>query len=118
FPSKVCYDDGPWQVYQRINERFADAVIAAADPADQVWVHDYHLMLLPALLRQRRPDLRVGFFLHIPFPAFETFRTLPDPWRKALLDGLLGADLVGFHTYDYAQHFLTCARRILGRDHE
>ncbi|MCA1685400.1 MAG: trehalose-6-phosphate synthase, partial [Planctomycetia bacterium] len=96
---------------------FCDAVLDEAEPGDTVWVHDYHFLLLPAMLR-RRPGLKIGFFLHIPFPSYEIFRLLPDRWRAALLEGLLGADLVGFHTHDYAQHFLKCVRRILGYDHE
>jgi trehalose 6-phosphate synthase/phosphatase len=117
FPSQVSYDDDAWASYQHINEVFGDAVLAMAKPGDIVWVHDYHLLLLPALLRRRSPQLRVGFFLHIPFPAHEVFRLLPERWRSAILHGLLGADLIGFHTHDYTQHFLSCLRRILGYEH-
>jgi trehalose 6-phosphate synthase/phosphatase len=92
-----------WQTYQRVNERFADLVAAQYQSGDMIWVHDYHLLLLPGLLRRRLPDARIGFFLHIPFPADEVFRILP--WRREILEGLLGADLVGFHTYAYVQHF-------------
>ena len=118
FPRIVSFDEGPWATYERINEVFCDAVLDEAGPDDTVWVHDYHLLLLPAMLRRRRPGLKVGFFLHIPFPSYELFRLLPDRWRRALLEGMLGADLVGFHTHDYAQHFLKSVRRILGYDHE
>ncbi len=73
-------------------------------PGDMIWVHDYQLMLVPALLRERLPDARIGFFLHVPFPSSEVFRILP--WRQQILHGLLGADLVGFHTFSYLRHFL------------
>ncbi len=118
FTNLVAYDEGSWDSYERINRVFRDATVEVAEPGDLVWVHDYHLLLLPALLKRARPDLRVGFFLHIPFPSYEIFRLLPDRWRAALLDGLLGADLVGFHTHDYTQHFLKCVRRLLGFEHE
>jgi trehalose 6-phosphate synthase/phosphatase len=118
FPALVSFDEGLWATYEHINEVFCDAVLEEAGPEDTVWVHDYHFLLLPAMLRARRPGLKVGFFLHIPFPSYELFRLLPDRWRRALLEGMLGADLVGFHTHDYAQHFLKSIRRILGYDHE
>jgi trehalose 6-phosphate synthase/phosphatase len=101
-----------WAAYARVNERFADAIAEIALPADQIWIHDYHLMLLPGLLRRRLPQARIGFFLHVPFPSSEVFRILP--WREDLLHGLLGADLVGFHTFSYARHFTTCLLRLLG----
>jgi trehalose 6-phosphate synthase/phosphatase len=104
--------DGDWQAYRDVNERFADRVAEHYRPDDVVWVHDYHLMLVPALLRQRIPDARIGFFLHIPFPSSELFRILP--WRETLLEGLLGADLVGFHTHAYVRHFVVALRHILG----
>jgi trehalose 6-phosphate synthase/phosphatase len=86
-----------------VNEKFAERVAAVARPGDVIWVQDYQLLLLPGLLRQRLPYARIGFFLHIPFPAAEIFRILP--WREEILRSLLGADLVGFHTYGYVQHF-------------
>ena len=118
FPALVSFDEGPWATYELINEVFCDAVLEEAGPDDTVWVHDYHFLLLPAMLRRRRPGLKVGFFLHIPFPSYELFRLVPDRWRRALLEGMLGADLVGFHTHDYAQYFLKSVRRILGYDHQ
>ena len=118
FPSLTNYEEDYWASYERVNHIFCDAVLEAAAPDDLVWVHDYHLFLLPALLKKRMPKLRVGFFLHIPFPSFEMFRLMPDPWRQALLKGVLGADLIGFHTHDYTQHFLKCVRRVLGWEHE
>jgi trehalose 6-phosphate synthase/phosphatase len=103
-----------WDAYRRVNQRFADAVVDELQPGDLVWVHDYHLMLVPGLVRERRPDARIGFFLHIPFPAPEVFRILP--WRRELLMGVLGADLVGFHTPSYARHFASAVRSQCGLD--
>jgi trehalose 6-phosphate synthase/phosphatase len=101
-----------FDAYARVNERFADAVAERYQPGDLVWVHDYQLCLVPALLRKRIPDARIGFFLHIPFPSTDVFRTLAG--RDAILQGLLGADVVGFHTYTYERHFATSLLRILG----
>ena len=92
-----------WDAYVEVNERFADVVAEHYQSGDLVWVHDYQLLLLPDLLRKRLPNARIGFFLHIPFPSEELFRTLPE--RDRLLRGLLGADLVGFHTPSYLRHF-------------
>jgi trehalose 6-phosphate synthase/phosphatase len=101
-----------WEVYEAANARFADAVVAQYRPGDRIWVHDYQLMRLPAMLRERLPEARIGFFLHIPFPSDELFATLPA--RAGLLRGLLGADLVGFHTASYARHFAESVTRVLG----
>ena len=101
-----------WKVYEAVNRKFAEAVIQSASEDDVLWVHDYQLMLVPAMVREKRPDISIGFFLHIPFPSFEIFRTLP--WRREVLTGLLGSDLIGFHTYDYERHFLSSVRRVLG----
>ena len=103
-----------WQAYRAANERFADAVVGHAAAGDTIWIHDYQLLLLPGLLRERLPGARIGFFLHIPFPSSELFRILP--WRRELLEGLLGADLIGFHTYAYVRHFVVAVRHILGLD--
>lgn len=112
FTQRTSYGQKLWNAYKRVNEAFCDAVLEVAGCGDTVWVHDYHLMLLPKLVRKRLPHSTIGFFLHIPFPSFELFRLLP--WRKEILEGLLGADLVGFHTYDYVQHFLHSVRGLLG----
>lgn len=101
-----------WEEYERINRRFAEVVAAHSAPADEIWIQDYQLMRVPALLRELRPAARIGFFLHIPFPAYELFRILPA--RKLLLEGVLGADLIGFHTAAYAEHFTECVSRLLG----
>jgi trehalose 6-phosphate synthase/phosphatase len=109
------YDQKTWNIYQRVNEKFCDAVMEVARPDDCIWIHDYHLMLLPQMLREHLPDAKIGYFHHIPFPSFEIFRYLP--WREEILEGLLGADLIGFHTYDYVRHFLSSVRRIIGYEH-
>ena len=101
-----------YEAYKRANELFMQAVMSQYQEGDIVWVHDYHLMLLPALLKEERPDMKVGWFLHTPFPSSEIFRTLPQ--RNNILNGVLRADLVGFHTYDYARHFVSSCCRILG----
>jgi trehalose 6-phosphate synthase/phosphatase len=112
FPIYAEYSEEFWRAYERVNTTFANVVAGIARPNDIIWIHDYHLMLLPRLLRERLPRATVGFFLHIPFPSFEIFRLLP--WRNQILEGLLGADLVGFHTYDYTGHFLDSVHHLLG----
>ncbi|MCM4163086.1 MULTISPECIES: bifunctional alpha,alpha-trehalose-phosphate synthase (UDP-forming)/trehalose-phosphatase [unclassified Arenibacter] len=101
-----------WDIYKAVNQKFADAILEMAGDNDTIWVHDYQLMLVPQMVREKRPNISIGFFLHIPFPSYEIFRTLP--WRKEILMGLLGSDLIGFHTYDYERHFLSSVRRLLG----
>lgn len=100
-----------WNTYQTVNRKFADAILENSGPEDTIWVHDYQLMLVPQMVKAERPDSNIGFFLHIPFPSYEIFRTLP--WREEILMGLLGSDLIGFHTYDYERHFLSSVRRLL-----
>jgi trehalose 6-phosphate synthase/phosphatase len=100
-----------------VNDAFFAEVRELLQPGDVVWVHDYQLMLLPRLIREHFPNVPVGFFLHIPFPSFEIFRLLPSAWRVEILEGLLGASLIGFHTHDYTRHFLSCVLRTLGHDH-
>ena len=112
FTEYIVYDKKMWRSYEYVNKEFLKAVMKVAKNGDTIWVHDYQLMLLPALIREKMPDVSIGFFLHIPFPSFEVFRTLP--WRNEILKGLLGADLIGFHTYDYATYFLDSVRRIEG----
>jgi len=115
FPNYTVYDKCMWQKYEKVNERFCEMVMQHANPDDTIWIHDYQLLLLPKLLRERLPDTKIGFFLHIPFPSFEIFRLLP--WRSEILEGMMGADLIGFHTYDYVRHFLSAVSRILGHEH-
>src|SRR5687768_1939446 len=100
FPSYTRYDSHYWETYKRVNSVFCEAVLEVMQPGDIIWVHDYQLMLLPRMIREHAPDAQIGFFLHIPFPSFEIFRLLPKTWKKGILQGLLGADLIGFHTYD------------------
>jgi trehalose 6-phosphate synthase/phosphatase len=115
FQNYTSYDKSMWQAYEKVNKLFSETVVQFANQEDTVWIHDYHLLLLPNLIRERLPDVKIGFFLHIPFPSFEIFRLLP--WRNEILNGILGADLVGFHTYDYVRHFLSSVSRILGNEH-
>jgi trehalose 6-phosphate synthase/phosphatase len=102
-----------WELYRAVNERYADVVAEHLRAGDRVWIHDFHLMLLPRLLRDRCPGARIGFFLHTPFPPAESFASLPE--APALLDGVLGANLIGFHTCDYGRHFTAAVKLILGR---
>ena len=101
-----------WESYRAVNERFADLIASSYRPKDLIWIQDFHLMLLPALLRERLPDATIGFFLHTPFPSYEVFRLLPR--RDAILTGVLGSDVIGFHTASYLRHFTTSVVRILG----
>jgi trehalose 6-phosphate synthase len=101
-----------WNTYRTVNHRFARAIAEVAAPGATVWVHDYQLQLVPAMLRAIRPDVRIGWFNHIPFPAVELFAQLP--WRRALVEGLLGADFLGFQRTADAENFLRCCRRLLG----
>ncbi|MFQ5841367.1 MAG: bifunctional alpha,alpha-trehalose-phosphate synthase (UDP-forming)/trehalose-phosphatase [Thermodesulfobacteriota bacterium] len=117
FPSRSVFNENDWKSYKRINSIFCDAVMEVIKPDDVVWIHDYHLMLLPKLLREKMSEVPIGFFLHIPFPSFELFRMLSKRWSREILEGLLGAHLIGFHTHDYTQYFLRCILRILGYEH-
>ena len=101
-----------WAAYVAVNRRFAEKAAAVAEPGDIVWVHDYQLQLVPAMLRDLRPDVRIGFFLHIPFPPVELYSRLP--WRAPIVEGLLGADMVAFQTRKDAQNFAAAARRYGG----
>jgi len=103
-----------WEAYKKVNEIYADEISKYITEKDILWVHDYHLMLVPHLIRKKYPDISIGYFQHIPFPSFEIFRLLP--WRMELLQGILDADLIGFHTYDYQRHFLSGVRRLLGHE--
>ncbi len=114
FQSLAKYDASYWKAYQAVNKLYARAVVKQAAPTAKIWIHDYHLMLLPQLLRMALPDSAIGFFLHIPFPSYEIFRLLPE--RKEVLEGLLGSDLIGFHTYDYARHFTSSTLRLVGHE--
>lgn len=112
FQSHVVYKDEYWCAYKGVNALYAEVSASVATADATIWIHDYHLMLLPKLLRSTLPDSSIGFFLHVPFPSFEIFRLLPE--RRDILEGLLSADLVGFHIYDYARHFISSCLRLLG----
>ncbi|MCB0578372.1 MAG: bifunctional alpha,alpha-trehalose-phosphate synthase (UDP-forming)/trehalose-phosphatase [Phaeodactylibacter sp.] len=115
FTQYTTYRDKYWEAYKSVNRTFAEAVIPLIREDDLVWVHDYQLMLLPAMIREAFPNLSIGFFLHIPFPSYEVFRILP--WRREILEGVLGADQIGFHTFGYMRHFLSAVYRICGYEH-
>lgn len=112
FNQYIVFDDDMWKAYQKVNKKFAKAIEEVVEPDDTIWIHDYQLLLLPQLLRQKAPKASIGFFLHIPFPSYESFRLLP--WRRELLNGMLGADFLGFHTYDDMRHFLSSVNRLAG----
>ncbi len=105
-----------WNAYVEVNQIFCDEVLKVAKDGDIIWVHDYQLMLLPEMLRKKLPNASIGYFHHIPFPSYEVFRMLPQ--RESLLKGLLGADMIGYHTYDDMRHFLSAVSRVLGYEHE
>jgi trehalose 6-phosphate synthase len=116
-PGEMNFDENAWVAYNEANQKFADEILKHVKDGDVVWVHDYHLMLLPELLRneiEKRgiKDVKLGFFLHTPFPSSEIYRVLPV--RQEILKGVLSCDLIGFHTYDYARHFLSSVERVLG----
>lgn len=115
FVQHTVYSESMWKSYKHVNELFCDVIMDIAKPDDIIWIHDYQLMLLPGFIRNRNPDTTIGFFLHIPFPSFEVFRLIP--WREEIIKGILGADIIGFHTYEYVRHFLDSVRRMLGYEH-
>jgi len=108
------FQNEAWENYKLVNEKFAKVVIDQIEAGDKVWIHDYQLLLLPQLIKAEKPDVPIGFFLHIPFPSYEIFRTFPK--RKEILEGMLGSDLIGFHTYDYERHFLSSVKRIVNKE--
>ncbi|MEE8556672.1 MAG: bifunctional alpha,alpha-trehalose-phosphate synthase (UDP-forming)/trehalose-phosphatase [Myxococcota bacterium] len=110
-PERTRFERRDWETYDQVNARFAEAASQAADP-EFVWIHDYQLLRAPLHLRRRVPSARIAFFLHIPFPPFDLFRIFP--WYREVLNGLLAADLVGFHIEGYARNFLDCIERLLG----
>lgn len=115
--SGARFEQGQWLAYVQANKAFADRVMEVINPdEDFVWIHDYHLMVMPTFLRRSYHRVKVGFFLHSPFPSSEIYRTLPV--RDEILRALLNSDLIGFHTFDYARHFLSCCNRMLGLDYE
>jgi len=113
FPSFASFQESYFDAYQQVNTRFLEELTAIIEPGDLVWIHDFQLMLLPELVRKAVPDATIGYFFHIPFPTYEIIKLLPRTWRQALVSGLLGADVVGFHTADYTQHFLQNVAEVL-----
>lgn len=117
FPSYAEYQEDAFEAYEQVNKIFSDKLLEIVRPGDTVWIHDYQLMLLPGMIREQRPDITIGFFLHIPFPSYEIFRLLPRDWKKKIVSGLLGADLLGFHTSEYLHYFLKTMSMVSGYDH-
>lgn len=115
FTNKTEYHEDLWQSYKKVNQQFYDKIAPIIEKGDTIWIHDYQLMLLPEMIKKKFKDTKIGFFLHIPFPSFEIYRLMV--WRDEILYGLLGADLIGFHTYDYVRHFLSSVRRLLGYEY-
>lgn len=114
-PGEIAYDDQSWEAYEQVNRIFAQKIAQDINNGDTVWIHDYHFMLLPRMLREEtvaKPDIKIGFFLHTPFPSSEIYRMLPV--RTQILEGVLEADLIGFHTFDYARHFISSCSKVLG----
>ena len=114
FNNAAQFNEHLFAAYRVVNRKFAEVVGEYVEEGDVVWAHDYQLLLLPRMLREQHDDVSIGFFLHIPFPSYELFRLIP--WREELLNGMLGADLIGFHTYDYVRHFQSSVRRLLRLD--
>ncbi|UCG27371.1 MAG: bifunctional alpha,alpha-trehalose-phosphate synthase (UDP-forming)/trehalose-phosphatase [Bacteroidales bacterium] len=114
FTQNASYQNDHWKSYKNVNSLYASKICKFVSEDEILWIHDYHLTLLPKMIRAQKPGVSVGIFVHIPFPSFEIFRLLP--WRAEVLEGLVGADLIGFQTYDDVRHFLSCVRRILGHD--
>jgi trehalose 6-phosphate synthase/phosphatase len=114
FPFRTAYDSSFYDAYLKANNLFFRLLKDLIKPGDFIWIHDYQLFTLPGIIRHFFPTADIGFFLHIPFPSFELFRLLPRTWRESILNGILGADVIGFHTNDYTQHFIKSVKRTLG----
>ncbi|MDD2243520.1 MAG: bifunctional alpha,alpha-trehalose-phosphate synthase (UDP-forming)/trehalose-phosphatase [Dysgonamonadaceae bacterium] len=111
FYSYIQFKTEYWEAYKEVNRLFCEAVLPHIEDDDIIWVQDYQLMLLPKMIRDKKPNVNIGYFHHIPFPSYELFRVLPD--KEEVLEGLLGADLIGFHTHDYMRHFISAIYRVL-----
>ena len=111
FFSHIEYRSEYWKAYKEVNALFCNESLPIIEENDIVWIQDYQLMLLPKMLREHKPGISIGYFHHIPFPSYELFRVLPE--REEVLEGLLGADLIGFHTHDYMRHFISAIYRVL-----
>ncbi len=117
-PSFVDFDESTFAAYEEVNKIFADRLVNFLNPGDILWVHDYQLMLVPGMVREKLANISIGYFLHIPFPSYEIFRILHRSWKEKIIRGLLGADLIGFHTHEYVQHFLKTVQMVTGYDHQ
>ncbi len=111
FPTRYKLDTKDWPFYKQVNQKFANQIADILEPDDRIWIHDYQLMLLPKMLREKGVENKIGFFLHIPFPDFEIYRIFPK--RLEILESLINCDLIGFHTESYKKHFLECVESIL-----
>jgi trehalose 6-phosphate synthase/phosphatase len=109
FEPTIQVGEAPWSSYVSANQGFAETTVSTSGSSDLIWVQDYHLMLVPRMVRAKRPKARIGWFCHIPWPPPDTFGILP--WREEILEGLLGADVLGFHLPEYAEHFRQCVER-------
>lgn len=114
FPSFCTFNNLYFEAYREANSLLCNKIVKIIKPGDFIWIHDYQLMLLPEMIRKINQDVTIGFFLHIPFPSFELFRLLPKNWRESIINGLLGADMIGFHIHDYTQHFIKAVKRNTG----
>ena len=113
FPTFASFQEKDFDAYQQVNNRFLEELTSIIEPGDLVWIHDFQLMLLPEMLRKAIPSASIGYFFHIPFPTYEIIKLLPRTWRQALIGGILGADVIGFHTADYVQHFMQNVSEVL-----
>jgi trehalose 6-phosphate synthase/phosphatase len=118
FPSYADYNSNYFEAYKTANQAFVDTLVPVLNEEDILWIHDYHLLSLAGKIREHFPRITIGFFLHIPFPSYEVFRLMPTKWQEELLKGMLGADLIGFHTIDYAAHFLETIQMVMGLESE
>jgi len=118
FPTYAEYKPSYFENYMAANEEFVKVLLQNIRPNDIIWIHDYHLLPLAKLIREVMPEITIGFFLHIPFPSFELFKLIPEKWQLAMLEGMLGADLIGFHTIDYAAHFLKSIQMAMGVEND
>lgn len=116
FPSRYAFDRRDWTHYVQANEKFTRSIVENATEDDLIWIQDYHLLMVPQMVRDINPNANLGFFCHIPFPHYEVFRILPT--RKPILQGMLGSDIIGFHTKSYARYFMECAQALLPRQVE
>lgn len=110
-PKSKAYEDHSWKFYVNVNQAFADKIVKNWKRGDTIWIHDYHLLLVPGMIRKKLPDAKIGLFLHVAFPSSEVFRCLAV--RRELLEGMLGANMIGFQIHEYARHFLQTCSRIL-----